>query len=44
MDIVDALKRTEGSTLELKGDQLMPEGVLRTLVVFTYLKGLMYGG
>ena len=31
MDIVDALKRPEGKTLEFKRDLSSPEGVLRTL-------------
>lgn len=39
MDIVDALKRPEGKTLEFKRDLSSPEGVLRTLVAFANTAG-----
>ena len=39
MDIVDALKRPEGKTLEFKRDLSSPEGVLRTLGAFANTAG-----
>ncbi len=34
MDLLDALRRPEGKTLEFKRDLSSPEGLLRTVVAF----------
>jgi len=39
MDLVDALKRLEGKTLEFKRDLSSPDGVLRTVVAFANTAG-----
>jgi ATP-dependent DNA helicase RecG len=39
MNLVEALKRPEGKTLEFKRDLSSPEGMLRTLVAFANTAG-----
>ncbi len=39
MDLLDALKRTEGKTLEFKRDLSSPEGILKTVVAFANTAG-----
>ena len=39
MDLLDALRRPEGKTLEFKRDLSSPEGVLRTIVAFANTAG-----
>jgi len=39
MDLLDALKRPEGKTLEFKRDLSSPDGVLRTIVAFANTAG-----
>ncbi|MGB5096439.1 MAG: ATP-binding protein [Porticoccaceae bacterium] len=39
MDLIDLLKRPEGTTLEFKRDLSSPEGVLRAIVAFANTAG-----
>ena len=39
MDLLDALRRPEGKTLEFKRDLSSPEGLLRTVVAFANTSG-----
>ena len=42
MDLLDALRRPEGKTLEFKRDLSSPEGRLRTVVAFANTAGGLF--